>query len=231
IEFSVARTPQQNGVAKKKNKTLIEAARTMLADSKLSTTFWAEVVNNACYVQNRVLVIKLHNRTPYELFLGRTPALNFMRPFGCPLIILNTLDHLGFIKKFWQTATIKTVDNGEQEITATVDGIEFNVTEASVRRHLQLADAEGEETTLFPTMLAIQSEEGEGNQTNGNVGIKANIDAGQAGKKEDRPEVTLPPRKRLGIALGPRYEVEESSSAAAARPARGLGQITALLPL
>ncbi|GJS53862.1 putative ribonuclease H-like domain-containing protein [Tanacetum coccineum] len=52
-EFSVARTPQQNGVAKRRNRTLIEAARTMLADSKLPTTFWAEAVNTACYVQNR----------------------------------------------------------------------------------------------------------------------------------------------------------------------------------
>ncbi|GJR21556.1 retrovirus-related pol polyprotein from transposon TNT 1-94 [Tanacetum coccineum] len=70
-EFSVARTPQQNRVAKRKNRTLIKAARTMLADSKLPTTFWAKVVNTACYVQNRVLVIKPHNKTPYELFLGK----------------------------------------------------------------------------------------------------------------------------------------------------------------
>ncbi|GJY73045.1 ribonuclease H-like domain-containing protein [Tanacetum coccineum] len=94
-EFSVARTPQQNGVAERKNRTLIEAARTMLADSKLPTTFWAEAVNTACYVQNRVLVIKPHNKTPYELFLGRKPALSFMRPFGCLVTILNTIDHLG----------------------------------------------------------------------------------------------------------------------------------------
>ncbi|GJW31342.1 putative ribonuclease H-like domain-containing protein [Tanacetum coccineum] len=67
-EFSVARTPQQNGVAERKNRTLIEAARTMLADSKLPTTFWAKAVNTVCYVQNRVLVIKPHNKTPYELF-------------------------------------------------------------------------------------------------------------------------------------------------------------------
>ncbi|GKA58550.1 putative ribonuclease H-like domain-containing protein [Tanacetum coccineum] len=71
-EFSVARTPQQNGVAERRNRTLIEAARTMLADSKLPTTFWAE-----------------------ELFRGRTPSLSFMKPFGCHVTILNTLDHLG----------------------------------------------------------------------------------------------------------------------------------------
>ncbi|GKF26735.1 ribonuclease H-like domain-containing protein [Tanacetum coccineum] len=80
-EFSVARTPQQNGVAERKNRILIEAARTMLADSKLPTTFWDEAVNTTCYVQYRVLVIKPHNKTPYELFLDRKPALNFMRPF------------------------------------------------------------------------------------------------------------------------------------------------------
>ncbi|GKD71712.1 ribonuclease H-like domain-containing protein [Tanacetum coccineum] len=55
-EFNIARTPHQNGVAERKNRTLIEVARTMLADSKLPTTFWAEPVNTACYVQNRVLV-------------------------------------------------------------------------------------------------------------------------------------------------------------------------------
>ncbi|GJR49305.1 uncharacterized mitochondrial protein-like protein [Tanacetum coccineum] len=94
-EFSVASTPQQNGVVERKNRTLIEAARTMLADSKLPTTFWVEAVNTACYVQNRVLVIKPYNKTPYELFLGRNPALSFMRPFGCPVTIFNTIDHIG----------------------------------------------------------------------------------------------------------------------------------------
>ncbi|GKD37304.1 putative ribonuclease H-like domain-containing protein [Tanacetum coccineum] len=94
-EFSVARTPQQNGVAERKNRTLIEAAKTMLDNLKLATTFWAKAVNTACYVQNRVLVIKPHNKTPYELFLDRKPALSFMRLFWCPVTILNTIGHLG----------------------------------------------------------------------------------------------------------------------------------------
>ncbi|GJV08285.1 putative ribonuclease H-like domain-containing protein [Tanacetum coccineum] len=94
-EFSIARTHQQNGVAKRRNRILIEATRTMLVDSKLPTTFWAEAVNTACYVLNRVLVIKPHNKTPYELIRGRTPLINFMKPFGCPITILNTRDHLG----------------------------------------------------------------------------------------------------------------------------------------
>nr|GEZ83755.1 ribonuclease H-like domain-containing protein [Tanacetum cinerariifolium] len=94
-EFSNARTPQQNGVAKRRNRTLIEATRTMLADAKLLVTFWAEAVTTACYVQNRVLVNKSQNKTPYELFNGRTPAIGFLKPFGCHVMILNTLDNLG----------------------------------------------------------------------------------------------------------------------------------------
>nr|GEX31293.1 hypothetical protein [Tanacetum cinerariifolium] len=70
-EFSVARTPQQNGVAERRNRTLIEAAKTM------------------------VLVVKPHNKTPYELFRGKTPALRFMGPFRRHVTILNTLDYLG----------------------------------------------------------------------------------------------------------------------------------------
>ncbi|GKB12594.1 putative ribonuclease H-like domain-containing protein, partial [Tanacetum coccineum] len=92
-QFSATRTPQQNGVAERRNKTLIEAVRTMLADFKLPTTFWAEAVNTPCYVQNRVSVVKPHNKTPYEFFYCRTPTLSFIRPFGCHVTILNTIDH------------------------------------------------------------------------------------------------------------------------------------------
>nr|GEU76005.1 putative ribonuclease H-like domain-containing protein [Tanacetum cinerariifolium] len=84
MEFRIPRTPQQNGIAKRKNMTLIEAARTMLTDSLLPIPFWAEAVNTACYVQNRVLVTKPYNKTLYELLHGRTPSIGFMRPFGCP---------------------------------------------------------------------------------------------------------------------------------------------------
>nr|GEV10992.1 hypothetical protein [Tanacetum cinerariifolium] len=94
-EFNNARTPQQNGVTERRNKTLIEAARTMLADAKLPVTFWAEAVNTACYVRNRVLVNKSQNKTPYELFNSIIHGIGFLRPFGCHVMILNSLDHLG----------------------------------------------------------------------------------------------------------------------------------------
>nr|GEX80892.1 putative ribonuclease H-like domain-containing protein [Tanacetum cinerariifolium] len=97
-EFSNARTPQQNGVAERRNRILIEAARTMLADAKFPITFWAEAVNTSCYVQNGVLVNKSQNKTPYKLFNGRTPAIRFLKPFGCHVMIFNTLDNLGKFK-------------------------------------------------------------------------------------------------------------------------------------
>nr|GEU33166.1 putative ribonuclease H-like domain-containing protein [Tanacetum cinerariifolium] len=94
-EFSVSRTPQQNSIAEMKNRTLIKAARTLLADSLLPIPFWTEAVNTACYVQNRVLVTKPHNKTPYKLLHGRLPSIGFMRLFGCPVTIMYTLDPLG----------------------------------------------------------------------------------------------------------------------------------------
>ncbi|KAI3665306.1 hypothetical protein L6452_43930 [Arctium lappa] len=94
-QYSASRTPQQNGVAERRNRTLIEAARSLLADSKLPITFWAEAVNTACYVQNRVLVVKSQDKTPYKLFKKKKPFIGFFKPFGCPCTILNTKTHLG----------------------------------------------------------------------------------------------------------------------------------------
>ncbi|GKC62724.1 retrovirus-related pol polyprotein from transposon TNT 1-94 [Tanacetum coccineum] len=67
----------------------------MVADSLLPILFWAEPVNTVCYVLNRVSVTKPQNKIPYELLIGNSPSISFMRPFGCPLTILNTLDSLG----------------------------------------------------------------------------------------------------------------------------------------
>ncbi|KAJ9566817.1 LOW QUALITY PROTEIN: hypothetical protein OSB04_002783 [Centaurea solstitialis] len=72
--FSSVRTPQQNGVAERRNRTLIEAARSMLSEANLATQFWAEAVNTACYTQNRSLIH--FRRTPYELFRNRKPSID-----------------------------------------------------------------------------------------------------------------------------------------------------------
>ncbi|GKA94672.1 ribonuclease H-like domain-containing protein [Tanacetum coccineum] len=133
-EFSVAMTPQQNGVAERKNRTLIEVAMTMLADSKLRTTFWAEAVTTACYVQNRVLVIKPHNKTPYELFLGRKPALSFMRPFRYPVTIFNSIDHLVVAGNQSNGSTsTKACDNADKARIKTILGKDYILLPLSIQ--------------------------------------------------------------------------------------------------
>nr|GFA04186.1 ribonuclease H-like domain-containing protein [Tanacetum cinerariifolium] len=97
-DYCNARTLQQNRVAEQKNRTLIEAARSMLAESKLPTMFWTEAVSTACYVLNRVSITNPHNKTPYELLSGKVPNIRHLKPFGCLVTILNTSDHLGKFK-------------------------------------------------------------------------------------------------------------------------------------
>ncbi|KAI3821566.1 hypothetical protein L1987_09134 [Smallanthus sonchifolius] len=91
-EFSAPYVPQQNGVAERKNRTLVKTARTMLADSKLPVTFWAEAVNTACPVLNRVLTVKRYNKTCYELLNNRKPNLDYLLPFGNPCTLLKVRD-------------------------------------------------------------------------------------------------------------------------------------------
>ncbi|KAJ9536753.1 hypothetical protein OSB04_un000057 [Centaurea solstitialis] len=93
--FSSVRTPQQNGVAERRNRTLIEAARSMLSEANLATQFWAEAVNTACYTQNRSLIVKRFRRTAYELFRNRKPSIEHLHIFGCVCYILNNKDSLG----------------------------------------------------------------------------------------------------------------------------------------
>ncbi|GJS75539.1 putative ribonuclease H-like domain-containing protein [Tanacetum coccineum] len=95
VKKSTEKSTGQSRVAERKNRTLIEAARTMLADSKLPTMFWTEAVRTACYVLNRVLVTSPHNKTPYALLTGNIPSVSHFKPFGCHVTILNTSDHLG----------------------------------------------------------------------------------------------------------------------------------------
>nr|GEW86105.1 uncharacterized mitochondrial protein AtMg00810-like [Tanacetum cinerariifolium] len=97
-DYSNARTPQQNRVAERKNRTLIGVARSMLVDSKLPTMFWTEAVSTACYILNRVSITSPHNKTPYELLSGKVPNISHLKPFGCHVTILITSDHLGKFK-------------------------------------------------------------------------------------------------------------------------------------
>ncbi|XP_070020896.1 uncharacterized protein [Nicotiana sylvestris] len=94
--FSTPKTPQQNEVVERKNRTLEEMARTMLIDSGIVKNFWAEAVNTACYLVNRCMIRSLLNKTPYELLNGRKPELTHLRTSGCKCYVLNNRkDQLG----------------------------------------------------------------------------------------------------------------------------------------
>jgi len=93
--FSSAGTPEQNGVVERKNRTLIEAARSMLAESRLPTKFWAEAIACACHTQNRSIYVKRHKKTAYEVLRNRKPNVGYFHVFGCPVYILNDSSQLG----------------------------------------------------------------------------------------------------------------------------------------
>ena len=94
--FSAPRTPQQNGVVERKNRTLVNIARTMIIESNLPQRFWVEAVNTACHVTNRCQIRAVLNKNPYELVNNRKPILSYLRVFGCRYFVLNNRkDDLG----------------------------------------------------------------------------------------------------------------------------------------
>ncbi|GJY65398.1 putative ribonuclease H-like domain-containing protein [Tanacetum coccineum] len=166
-EFSVARTPQQNGVAERRNRTLIEAARTML-----------------------VLVIKPHNKTPYELIRGRTSLIDFMKPFGCPVTILNTRDHLGkfdgkadegFFVGYSVVSKAMRVFNKRTKIVEETLNIRFleNTPNVTGNGPDWLFDVDS--LTISMNYVPVVA----GNQTNGIAGTRDNIITGPKDSEED----------------------------------------------
>ncbi|GJS78251.1 retrovirus-related pol polyprotein from transposon TNT 1-94 [Tanacetum coccineum] len=95
---SIARTPQQNGFVERRNRILVEAARTMLIFSKAPEFLWAEAIATACFTQNRSIIHTQHNKTPYELIRGRKPNVQYFHVFGSLCYPTNDRDDLGKMK-------------------------------------------------------------------------------------------------------------------------------------
>ncbi|GJZ06642.1 retrovirus-related pol polyprotein from transposon TNT 1-94 [Tanacetum coccineum] len=94
-ETSVARSPQQNGVVERRNRTLIEAARTMVIYAKAPLFLWAEVVAIACYTKNHSIIRLRHGKTPYELLHDKLPDLSFLHVFGALCYSTNDSEKTG----------------------------------------------------------------------------------------------------------------------------------------
>ncbi|GJX59012.1 retrovirus-related pol polyprotein from transposon TNT 1-94, partial [Tanacetum coccineum] len=97
-QFSAVRTPQQNGVVERRNRTLVEAARTMLTFANLSLFLWAEAIATTFFTQNRSIIHKRFDKTPYELINKRKPNIKFFHVFGCRCYLLNDYDDVGKLK-------------------------------------------------------------------------------------------------------------------------------------
>src|SRR3954463_3976393 len=93
-QYSAPYTPPQNGVAERKNRTIVEMARSMLDEYKSPYSFWAEAINTACHASNRLFLRKILMKTPYELLTGHKPNVKYFRVFGCKCFILNKKDRL-----------------------------------------------------------------------------------------------------------------------------------------
>ncbi|WVZ94484.1 hypothetical protein U9M48_040371 [Paspalum notatum var. saurae] len=93
-QFSSPYTPPQNGVVERKNRTLVEMARMMLDEHRTPRRFWAEAVNTACYIANRIFLRAFLGKTSYELRFGRQPSVKHLRAFGCMCFVLKEAGHL-----------------------------------------------------------------------------------------------------------------------------------------
>ncbi|GKB25992.1 retrovirus-related pol polyprotein from transposon TNT 1-94 [Tanacetum coccineum] len=97
-QFSIARTPQQNSVVERRNRTLMEAAQTMLIFSKSPEFLWAETISIACFTQNRSLICTRYNKTPYEFLRGRKLNVEYFHVFGSLCYLTNDREDLGKMK-------------------------------------------------------------------------------------------------------------------------------------
>nr|GEW08325.1 putative ribonuclease H-like domain-containing protein [Tanacetum cinerariifolium] len=94
-QMSSVRTPQQNGVVKRRNWTLVEAVRTMLIFSRASLFLWAEAIATVCFTQNHCIIHLRFNKTPYELINGRIPDISFLHVFGALCYLKNDREDIG----------------------------------------------------------------------------------------------------------------------------------------
>nr|GEZ29887.1 retrovirus-related Pol polyprotein from transposon TNT 1-94 [Tanacetum cinerariifolium] len=98
-QTSITRTPEQNGVVERRNRRLVEAARTMLSAAKVTLYFWAEAIATTCFTQNRSLVIPRHEKTPYHIINDQKPSVKFFYIFGSVCYIVRDGENLDKMKE------------------------------------------------------------------------------------------------------------------------------------
>nr|GEZ99187.1 hypothetical protein [Tanacetum cinerariifolium]GEZ99593.1 hypothetical protein [Tanacetum cinerariifolium] len=164
-QFSAVRTPQQNGVVERRNRTLVEAARTMLTFANLPLFLWAETIATACFIQNCSIIQQRFDKTPYELMNKRKPNIKFFRVFGCKCYLLNDYEDVGKLKAKGDIRVFvgysKEGSQGSFINTQSIsNNMVPNVDEASTSHNVfneRLEDAYFDASTSFPDPFNVHT--------------------------------------------------------------------------
>nr|AAV31277.1 putative polyprotein [Oryza sativa Japonica Group] len=148
-ELFATYSPQQNGVVERKNRTLIEMARTMLDEYGVSDSFWAEAINTACHATNRLYLHRVLKKTSYEVIVGRKPNIAYFRVFGCKCYIHRKGVRLtkfesrcdeGFLLGYASKSKAYRVYNKNKGIVEETADVQFDETNGSQEGHENLDD-------------------------------------------------------------------------------------------
>jgi transposase InsO family protein len=162
-EFSAPYTQQQNGVVERKNKMLIDMARTMLGEYKTQEQFWSEAVNTACHAINCLYLHRLLNNTSYKLLTGNKPNVSYFRVFGSKCYILvkrgrhskfSPKGVEGFLLGYDSNTKAYRVFNKSSGLVKVTSDVVFDETNGSPREHVDLDDIDEDEvpTEVMRTM-------------------------------------------------------------------------------
>jgi hypothetical protein len=163
-EFSSKYTPEHNGIVERKNRTLIDMARSMLAEYNVSDSYWVEAINTTCHASNILYCHKLLKKTPYELLIGRKPNISYFRVFGCKCYILRKGSRLfkfekkcneGFLLGYSSNSEAYRVFNKTHDIIEEAYDVEFDETNGSQDENENLNDVGGVQLRNTMKTMAI----------------------------------------------------------------------------
>jgi hypothetical protein len=155
-EFSAPYTPQQNGVVERKNRTLIDMARTMLGEYKTPERFWSEAVNTVCHALNRLYLHRLLKKMSYELLTGNKPNVSYFRVFGSKCYILVKKGRHsnfapkaveGFLLGYDSNTKAYRVFNKSSGLVEVSSDVVFDETNGSPREQFDLDDIDEDEVS------------------------------------------------------------------------------------
>ncbi|WVZ91058.1 hypothetical protein U9M48_037280 [Paspalum notatum var. saurae] len=200
-QFSSPYTPPQNGVVERKNRTLVEMARTMLDEHRTPRRFWAEAVNTACYIANQIFFRAFLGKTSYELRFGRQPRVKHLRAFGCRCFVLKKAGHMDKAFRVWILETKQVVETCEvsfdETMPCTTSAFELSGDDeegAPIFKDDEEAMLDGDARAIAPAAdpapSATSSDDDGGPQPTTSTTLPRLLARAEAGHAEDAGEVT-----------------------------------------